>query len=316
MKLTTSLTVGKTGPLIDYESRLVSVGSCFAENMADKFKYFGFTNTANPFGILFSPTAIEKVLSFATEEKVFAEEDIFFHNERWSCFDVHSDLSAESKAMHLEQLNAASNTLRKSIRSASHLIITLGTAWVYRNTSGNLVANCHKIPQKQFSKELLTVEAVRQNLESIVSLVRTVNPAIEVIFTISPVRHIKDGFVENQRSKAHLVAALHDFLSGENAKSCHYFPAYEIMMDELRDYRFYATDMLHPNVTAIEYIWEKFSQAWIAEAVFPVMKEVENIRLSSSHRPFNSESAAHQFFLSRLEEQKTALLRHHPSIQL
>jgi hypothetical protein len=294
----------------------VSLGSCFAVNIGQKFDYFKFRNATNPFGILFHPKALEKFVGFAVNEREFTENDIFFHNERWHCYDAHSDLSHPNKEVLLESLTSAAARTHVELKSASHLIITLGTAWVYRNIqSSNLVANCHKVPQKEFTKELLSVDAIKQSLDNILSMLQEFNPALKVIFTVSPVRHIKDGFTENQWSKSNLISALHEILSGKNSKlSTTYFPSYEIMMDELRDYRFYAEDMIHPNQVAINYIWERFTQAWIAPEAQGTMQQVDNIQKGLQHRSFNPESAQHKAFLSKQNDKIASLQQQHPHI--
>lgn len=190
------------------------------------------------------------------------------------------------------------------IQEATHIIITLGTAWAYRNKkSDRFVANCHKVPQKEFSKELISVNALAESLGNIMELVGSVNKNVRFVFTVSPIRHLKDGFVENQRSKAHLLTSVHD-LQGDPL----YFPAYEIMMDELRDYRFYATDMVHPNSLAIDYIWEKFKYVWISEGAYPVMEKVAEVQKGLMHRPFAPESGSHLQFLAK-QQQKIGNLR-------
>ena len=292
------------------------MGSCFAVNIGQKFDYFKFRNTTNPFGILFHPEALEKFIGFAVNNKTFTEADIFFHNERWHCFDAHSDLSHPDKKVLLDRLNAASSLANAEIKAASHIIITLGTAWVYRsNETGNLVANCHKVPQKEFTKELHSVGAIKQSLHNILALLEQVNPNLTVIFTVSPVRHIKDGIIENQWSKSNLISALHEVLSSEicNLKS-RYFPSYEIMMDELRDYRYYAEDMIHPSQVAINYIWERFTQAWIAPPAQQTMQEVDSIQRGLQHRSFNPESTQHIKFISKLQERINALTASHPDM--
>ncbi|PKP26843.1 MAG: GSCFA domain-containing protein [Bacteroidetes bacterium HGW-Bacteroidetes-2] len=305
MELTTKIPIPKSNHPIDYNSRIISFGSCFTENMGEKLDYFKFQTTTNPFGILFHPLAIEKLISFALSEKQFTEEDIFFHMERWHCFDVHSELSHVNKEEFLKQLNSALLETKKALLEATHCIITLGTAWAYRHkVISEIVANCHKVPQKEFEKGLLSIEEMETSLENSIAILRKVNPNITFIFTISPVRHLKDGFVENQRSKANLIAALHGFilksptLEGWGA----YFPSYEILMDELRDYRFYAEDMLHPSAVAINYIWQRFVETWVSKEVFSTMKEVENIQKDLRHRPFHKKSKAHLAFLFQLDE--------------
>lgn len=286
--------------------------------MADKFAYFNFRHLANPFGILFHPLAIEKFLQFAVDAPQFSETDVFFHNELWHSFDAHSDLSATGKEEIIGNLQNAVTSTNQFLSEATHIIITLGTAWVYRNnSSGNLVANCHKVPQREFSKELLTAETIVGSLKNSIGLLRKINPEIQIILTVSPVRHIKDGFAENQWSKAHLLTAVHQVLDNQSSHyqlATSYFPSYEIMMDELRDYRFYAEDMLHPNQTAIDYIWEKFSRSWVSETAFPVMEDVIAIRKALAHRPFNPDSESHRKFMATTEEKIATLQTRYPHI--
>lgn len=186
------------------------LGSCFAENMGKKFDYFKFQATTNPFGIIFNAVSLERLIRRAVENRTFTENDIFFHNDLWHCYEVHSELSNSDKDAFLESLNDLINSTNKQLNDSTHIIITLGTSWVYRNIETNeIVANCHKVPQKQFTKELLSIHQTEESLQSIISLIHSVNPNCNFIFTVSPVRHIKDGFVENTLSKAHLVAAIH-----------------------------------------------------------------------------------------------------------
>jgi hypothetical protein len=303
---------------IDYQSKLVLLGSCFAENMAEKFEYYKFQTTFNPFGIIFNPLSIEKLLSKSIQKDYFTEADVFYHNEQWHCYDVHSKLSHSSKEELLIQLNNQIDLTATQLHNASHIIITLGTAWVYKlNTTNQTVANCHKVPQNYFTKVLLSIEDISQSLCSIVENVLRINPKAKFIFTVSPVRHIKDGFVENTQSKAHLISAIHQFLnqlSSINNQQSFYFPSYELLMDELRDYRFYTDDMLHPNQIAINYIWEKFNDVWIHSKAYKTMGIVESIQKGLKHQPFNPETQTHQQFVKTLEANKTALQNQFPHI--
>lgn len=303
--------------LIDYNSNVFLLGSCFSENIGNKLDYFKFQNLQNPFGILFHPKAIERLIANAINEKVYTEEDVFFLNEKWHCFDVHSKLSRTSKDDLLKALNAQIKLTKKQIHDSTYVIITLGTAWVYKNIESNqVVANCHKVPQKQFKKEILSIEAIFQLLKNIVELIRNVNSKASIIFTVSPVRHIKDGFVENTQSKAHLISAIHQHLNKQGSLSEveAYFPSYEIMMDELRDYRFYNEDMIHPNQTAINYIWEIFKKVWISKEASSIIEDVEVVQKGLQHKPFNAQSQAHQQFLQNLEARKVKLQSQFPHI--
>ncbi|OCB76929.1 GSCFA domain-containing protein [Flavobacterium piscis] len=310
MQFRTQIPISKTNNPIDYNSKIISIGSCFAENMAEKFDYFKFQNETNPFGIIFNSVSIEKIISRIIKKEFYTEKDVFFYNERWHSYEVHSDLSNSDRQELLETLNKAISETYKNLKEATHIIITYGTSWIYRNTeSDQIVANCHKVPQKQFSKELLSVEVIQKSIQNTIDLIQVLNPDINFIFTVSPVRHIKDGFAENQLSKSHLFAGIHQVLKTHNSEfiTHNYFPSYEIMMDELRDYRFYAEDMLHPNQVAIDYIWHKFSENYISEDSISTMQEVSEIQKSLRHRSFNPDSEQHQKFLAKLQQKISSI---------
>ena len=313
MKLQTEIPlVSQQTNLIDYNSNMFLVGSCFSENVGNKLDYFKFQNHQNPFGILFHPKAIEVLVENAVQNKIYSENDVFFHNEQWHCFDAHSRLSHPSKETLIAKLNSQIQVTKNQLKKSTHIIITLGTAWVYRliETDG-IVANCHKVPQKKFKKTILTVEEIRASLKNILTQIESVNSNAAVVFTVSPVRHIKDGFVENTQSKSHLLTAIHQVLSN---KIC-YFPSYEIMMDELRDYRFYAEDMIHPSALAIQYIWEKFQQVWISGETLKTMQAVDVVQKGMQHKSFNPNSEAHLKFLSKLEGKKHKLQLQFPAMK-
>ena len=314
MQFRTKVPILSSNFKIDYNAKIVSMGSCFAENISEKFNYFKFENTCNPFGIIFNPVSIEKIIYRVLNQFFYSEKDIFFHNERWHCYEVHSDFSSFDKEEFLENLNAVLKTFLIQLFQASHIIITYGTSWVYRNLESNaIVANCHKVPQAAFSKEILSVETIEKSIQNTMNLIQEINPDVNFIFTVSPVRHLKDGFAENQLSKAHLISALHS--SKSQLPTSSYFPSYEIMMDELRDYRFYREDMIHPNSVAIDYIWQRFSETAVSAESHPIMKEVETIQRGLAHRAFNSNSESHQQFLSTLSDKIVSLQNHFPRIQ-
>ncbi|WP_250434655.1 GSCFA domain-containing protein [Hanstruepera flava] len=298
---------------IGYKSKVVLLGSCFVENIGEKLDYYKYQAFRNPFGILFHPLAIEKLVLNAINGKVYSESDIFYHNEQWHCFDAHSKLSTSSNDELLKALNEQIELTINQLKEASHIVITLGTAWVYRHIeSDTIVANCHKRLQRAFLKELLSVDVLSESFDAIINLIRSINTKADIIFTVSPVRHLKDGFVENTQSKAHLIAAVHQVVNPRH--KLHYFPSYEIMMDELRDYRFYGKDMIHPSSLAVDYIWNKFKTAWVSKEAATLMKEIEIIQSGLNHRPFNPNSEAHQEFLKQLEAKKTAVQNLHPHI--
>ncbi|MCW5517923.1 GSCFA domain-containing protein [Muriicola sp. Z0-33] len=313
MKLQTNIPLQKGSPEIDYNSRLLVLGSCFAENIGNKLEYYKFQHLKNPFGILFQPKAIEKMVDKAVNSTRFKEEDIFFHNERWHSFDVHSTLSNADKSLLLSDVNNGLLHTQNQLREATHIILTLGTAWAYRHLKKDrLVANCHRVPQKEFAKELLTVNEIIDSLDNLLNAITSINPEAIVLLTISPVRHLKDGFLENQRSKAHLIAAVHQILKDE---AVFYFPAYEIMMDELRDYRFYKEDMVHPNQLAINYIWEHFTKCWMSSDAIGMMAKVEEVQKGLQHIPFNPDTEQHRRFENLLQQKIVDLQNAYPHMK-
>ncbi|OGS70022.1 MAG: GSCFA domain-containing protein [Flavobacteria bacterium RIFCSPLOWO2_12_FULL_35_11] len=300
MNFRTNIQLQKEENQIDYASKLLLIGSCFSENISKKLAYYKFDVASNPFGILFNPKAIETLILNSLNEKEYTEKDVFLLNGRWHCFDAHSDLSATDKNELLQNLNLAVKSTNKRLKEATHILITLGTSFTYRFIETNaIVGNCHKVPQKKFAKELLSVDEISDSLKNICHQILAINPKVTVVFTVSPVRHIKDGFVENSLSKAHLISAIHETLSVFNGK---YFPSYEMMMDDLRDYRFYKSDMIHPNETAINYIWENFKDVWMAENTASIMKQVDSIQKGLAHKPFNPDSEQHKAFLADLQQ--------------
>lgn len=317
MKLQTTVPIIKANSPIGYQNKMVLLGSCFAENMGRKLEFYKFQQLQNPFGILFHPLAIECVVARAIDGNTYQEDEVFEHRGIWCCFDAHSDCNADSRSGLLQRLNKKLDEMKKGLEEASHVMITLGTSWIYRSVATQkVVANCHKVPQKEFSKELLPKEVLRKSIRNLIDMVQKVNPKVQLIFTISPVRHLKDGFVENQRSKAGLISALQEVLSAQQApEGLFYFPSYEIMMDELRDYRFYEKDMVHPNDLAIDYIWERFKSAWISPASHDIMERVEAVQKGLSHRPFNPNSAEHQQFKASLQCKITYLKKTYPFIK-
>lgn len=286
---------------IDYQSNIVSIGSCFADNLAKKMAYHKFKIQSNPFGVLFHPLAIENVLNRCCNSIFFDDSDLFFYDELWHSFEVHSQYSNPDKSLIIKELNTKIQLFSETIPKATHLVITLGTAWVYREMEINkIVANCHKVPQQKFKKEILSTTIITKSLERIYNILKEKNPNLCIIFTISPVRHLKDGFIENQRSKANLFSALHDFLEDKN--DSFYFPAYEVLMDELRDYRFYNDDLIHPSAQAITYIWGKFAQSFIHANAHSIMTEVAGIQASINHRPIHPTGKKHQLFIENLSQ--------------
>ena len=302
MKLTTPIKLSRQNPPISYSSKVLLLGSCFAQNMGAKLEYYKFQQCTNPFGILFHPVAIEKLITRAVNQTWFTSKDVFLQNEQWHCFLAHSKLSNTSEEDLISALNSALEKLRFSLLEASHVVFTFGTAWVYKHLEKDtIVANCHKVPQKEFVKQLLSPDDVSDVLLGIETKLRTINPTCSIINTVSPVRHIKDGLIANSRSKAHLIAGVQEIVSPE--KLNYYFPSYEIMMDELRDYRYYKEDLIHPNQTAIAIIWNAFTGSWICPETAALQKKIATIQSGLLHTPFNENSKAHIHFKKDLEVQ-------------
>lgn len=280
---------------INHQHHLLLIGSCFTEQIGAKLANHKFTILDNPNGILFNPVSITKSVSSYIENKQYNEADLFYQNESWNSWEHHSRFSHPDKEECLAGINASQKQAHQFLKHAGWLLITLGSAFVYEMENHEVVANCHKVPTDKFDKRLLGVEEVVSGLQQMIEKTKIFNPGIRIIFTISPVRHLRDGFVENNRSKATLVQAVHRLT--ETYNDCFYFPAYELVIDDLRDYRFFAEDMVHPNYAATNYVWEKFIAACIDESSQQLMKEIAVIVAARNHKPFNPTSAQHKKFL-------------------
>jgi hypothetical protein len=282
---------------IDYQSKIILFGSCFSESIGTKFRYFKFNELTNPYGILFNPIAIENAVRECVLQKEYNQQDLFFHNEQWHSYKHHSDFSNADATVVLKKINNRIQETHEQLKNATHLILTLGTAMAYEHLkSKQIVANCHKVPQKKFQKKMLTIEEIVESLQNIKKKIHVINPSITLVLTVSPVRHLKDGMLENSLSKAHLLSAIHQVTDLQTS----YFPSNEIILDDLRDYRFYEKDMLHPNEVAIDYIWNIFKNTWISSKTEILQKEIEHIQKGLLHKPFNPSSDAHQLFKEKI----------------
>jgi hypothetical protein len=292
---------------IRHEQPLFLIGSCFTENIGNKLRQLKFSVLDNPHGILFNPASIANSVSSYIENKQFAESDLFYANECWNSWEHHSRFSHPDKEACLQGINESQSRAHEFLKKADWVLITLGSAFVYRisdsmataemaSIPGGVVANCHKIPTDKFTKKLLAASEVSGLLQKMLEQLVAFNPGIKVIFTISPVRHLRDGFVENNRSKANLIQAVHELV--DVRENLFYFPAYELVIDDLRDYRFYAEDMVHPNYAATNYVWEKFIATCIDESSQELMKEINLINAARNHKAFNPGSNQHKNFLA------------------
>lgn len=300
MNFRTIIEIPKNIPPISHQDNLMLLGSCFAENMGKQLVDSGFHCDVNPFGILYNPLSVANALKQMLECKEYTSEDLFYHRGLYNSFMHHGSFSGPDINQSLTQINKRISNANKLILKLDYLLITFGSAWVYRTKKDNvIVSNCHKLPASEFIRYRLTVEEITEQYHALVTQLINTKPDIKIIFTVSPIRHIKDGMHENQVSKATLLLAIEE-IKKQFPDNILYFPSYEIVLDELRDYRFYADDMLHPSTIAINYIWERFAETFFNKQTKDSIKEYENIRRDINHKPFNPESIEHKRFLEQI----------------
>ncbi len=299
--------------LISLQDRLFLIGSCFTEQMGQKLENHLFTTLQNPSGILFNPISICTSIEQYLNKKHFNESDLFYHNELWGSWDHHTRFSSPSQQVCLHKINNAISDANLFLQTANWMIITLGSAFVYKK-EGKFVANCHKVPTDKFEKILLSVEDLTDRLSTCINQLKVINPDIKILFTISPVRHLRDGFVENNRSKANLIIAVQQITLKFN--QVYYFPAYELIIDDLRDYRFFAEDMVHPNYAATNYVWEKFTASALTSETRDILKEIAILNNSYNHKPFNPNSDQHKRFMDIQLQRVLELKKAYPYLNM
>lgn len=280
---------------INHNSSLLVLGSCFAENIGEKLTSNKFNTVVNPFGIIYNPVSIAKSLNHILNEHNFKEDDLLFFNDKWMSLQHHGSFSNSNKAECLQTINQSISLSNKQLKKANYLFVTFGSAWVYEHKEHGLVANCHKIPAKHFTKRLLEVEEIVAAYTSLIKSIKDSNADINIVFTVSPVRHAKDGLWENNLSKSVLHLSIKKLT--EKVDNCSYFPAYEIVMDELRDYRFFNDDLVHPTDLAVNYVWEKFSMSYFSKETIALMDNIQKIKQAATHKPFDFNSEKHQQFI-------------------
>ena len=306
MKFRTEVIVPRAGFAITHSDRIMMLGSCFVESVSEKMLSANFRVDANPFGIVYNPVSVANGLRDLMNNRTYTEKDLFLHQGVYHSFAHHSRFSDVSETVALEGINSRIKQSAGFLRETTVLIITFGTANTYRwLSSGEIVSNCHKLPAKQFKEERLSVDQIVEQWSELIKEVQKQSPDLRILFTVSPIRHWKDGAHENQLNKATLLLAINELIKANN--NCSYFPSYEMMMDDLRDYRFYAEDMIHPSSQAVDYIWEKFSNAYFNPNTKAFIKEWESIQKALNHRPFNPDSEEHQAFLKETERRKGEL---------
>ena len=286
---------------IGYGTPLLMLGSCFAENMGNRLKQNKFNITLNPFGIVYHPAPAARQLERIVAGKPYTTGELQQCNELWCSFDHHGRFSHPDASVCLQHINAGLEQARHQLTRAEWLFITFGTAWAYRlKSSGRVVSNCHKFPASDFERIRFSVDEIYAIWKEAIAMLRHFNPAIKVVFTVSPIRHLRDGAHENQLSKSTLLLAV-ERLNGET-ENTFYFPAYEIILDELRDYRFYDEDMTHPDTVAINYIWKRFCESYMTENTLQIMKAVEDVVQAATHRPIHHTSESRKFAAACLEK--------------
>lgn len=315
MKFRTEVFPEATEKKISYQTPVLLTGSCFTQNIGNKLADLKFPVMMNPFGVLYNPFSVSKSFEIIANQQFFHHEDLGYFNNQYFSFYHHTVFSSPNSDECLKNINTNIHESHAFLNNAQFVFISLGTAKVYEyKQTGRIVSNCHKIPAREFNHRFLELEECLLSLQDLVHSLHDFNNSLQVIFTVSPVRHWKDGAVENQLSKSILFYAVHETIKSN--KHCTYFPSYEIMMDDLRDYRFYDSDLLHPNEMGIQYIWEKFSETFIDNQFKELMNDIEEIIKAYNHRPFNKESPAYLNFVKKYADKVERIIKQYPGINL
>lgn len=308
MQFRTQIQIEPSTLRLNHSNRVLMIGSCFSEHIAERMVCAGFHVANNPFGILFNPASIVATIERLATGARYTIDDLQNGNGRWFSYDFHGDFAARSAEEALERMNRAVEQGAEALAAADCVVLTLGTSWTYRLRTGDVVANCHKMPAQLFERELLSVEQIVALLDGVIDKYLKNK---WVVLTISPVRHIADGLDQNSLSKAILRVAVEQLVRKRTEVS--YFPSFEIMNDDLRDYRFYERDMVHPSSVAIDYIWECW-RAWaIDPQAEPAMREAERVWTAAKHRPSEPDSQAHREFCEKMLERIDRLVVSYPA---
>ncbi len=281
---------------INYRSGIVLIGSCFSDYIGERLLYHKFKALLNPFGVLYNPASIAESIEIIIDQRLFKPQDLILHNGQWLSLSHYTGFAHPSQQVCLERINQSISESYSALKKAEFLFITFGTAWVYIfNKTGRIAANCHKLPASSFTRSLMQPHQIIELFAGLSQKLKKFNDQLHLVFTLSPVRHMKDGAVGNQLSKSILHYAIQHII--EKTSDTGYFPAYEIFMDELRDYRFYNTDMIHPAESGINYIWQKFADTYIDKESLRLMKQIDALMKAFNHKPNNPEDPAYIRFL-------------------
>jgi len=314
MKLLLDIRISEPEKKIDYQDKILMTGSCFTEHIGDALAQLKFDVLQNPNGIIFDPASVAGSIISYIENRQYTEQDLFFMNELWQSWQHHSKYSGRNQQEVLERINSSQQNAHAFLQKADWLVITLGTSYSYRLEGTVPVANCHRAPAQMFTKYLMRAEESITALDTCLYRLFQFNPNIRIIFTVSPVRHIRDGVVENSRSKARLIETVHH-LAGKFDR-IYYFPSYEIVIDVLRDYRFYDADLVHPNYQGTAYVIEQFMQHYVNERSQELSKEIEKLVIARKHKAFQPETEAHKKFLRLQADRTRSLLESYPYLNL
>lgn len=299
---------------INHNTPTLLIGSCFAQHIGRLMANGKMPTLTNPFGTMYNPMSVAQCIEHLLNPTPIDRDALFEHQGVWRHFDFHSELAHSNPEQSLTSINSAITNGAEFLQRAKRLVITFGTARIYSRTcNGQPVANCHKLPAAQFTHKLMPVEQISILWNNLIAKLLNINPNLKIVFTVSPIRHWKDGAVENQRSKASLLLAVAK-LTENHPQAAYYFPAYELLMDDLRDYRFYADDMLHPAPQAVEYVWEKFKQAAMEHTTHDLLAQIARVQRAVAHRPFNPHTDAHKHFVQQTLDAMTQIESKHPHI--
>lgn len=295
---------------ISHQDRIVSIGSCFSENIGRKLSDYKFNIQINPFGQQYNPHSVVTALLRLLNPVPYSESDLVYHDELYHSFDHHGDYSRPTVQATLETINKNLLKTSEDLKRATLLLLTFGTSHVFLlKESGKVVSNCHKLSGSQFERELMKPEEISGKVEDALQQLRKVNPNIKVILTVSPVRYFAFGHYENSVSKGHLFTAIHALRQAH--PEYYYFPAYELVMDDLRDYRFFAEDMLHPNYEATNYVWQSLCQTLMDKETQELLRPIEEVLMAARHRPRNPNSEAHRKFVKKVLDKIATLEKQH-----
>lgn len=310
----TEVKIPGSGLKMNYTNSMFFMGSCFADSIGTKFEKLKFNTLVNPFGVMYNPISVSNALDRIVRKRPFNRNELFFHNQMWHCADLHGSFSQPTPELVLQQANDAVEQAHHFLKEADFLLLTFGTSWIYEEvSSGQTVANCHKLPESAFNRRRMGVEEVVTLWIQRINQIRDFNPKIQVVFTVSPIRHLRDGAHQNQLSKSVLLLAV-DALYQHFAQCSSYFPSYELVMDELRDYRFYAADMIHLSDVAIDFIFDTFAQSNIDPQALTLSKQIEKITRAATHRILQNNLAEIRTFAHKQLTIITEIEKKHPII--